>query len=342
MEHYWILESDEEYKTLDNKHDKGYKYLLSVKKIFVQLLRSFVEQGWVHKIDEGDVERIDKSFISQDFEDKEADLVYKIRLDGREVFFYILLELQSTVDFQMPYRLLLYMIEIWRSILKDTGKKAVERKEFRLPVIVPCVLYNGRENWTVCRSFRETLEANEFFDSYLLDFKYILFDVKRYDEKRLLDLANIIGAAFFIDQKPEYNEIMERLKSLMALLAHMEEEERVIFVTWFKNIIIRGMPGDKSEELKKAIERSKEGIDMVYAIEEALQKEFKMHEEKGMEKGMEKGISKIVLMQLKQRIHNLSEKYIKIIGQLDEQKLEQIAKDIFIIEKVEDLEKYIQ
>ena len=59
-------------------------------------------------------------------------------------------------------------------------------------------------------------------------------------------------------------------------------------------------------------------------------------------KGIEKGIEKIVLMQLMQRIHNLSEGYIKRVEQLDEQKLEQIAKDIFIIEKVEDLERYLQ
>ena len=48
-------------------------------------------------------------------------------MDGNEVYFY-LLELQSTVDFQMPYRLLCYMVEIWRSVLKDTDRKEAARK----------------------------------------------------------------------------------------------------------------------------------------------------------------------------------------------------------------------
>lgn len=59
-------------------------------------------------------------------------------MDGVDVCFY-LLELQSTVDFQMPYRLLLYMVEIWRTVLKDTDAKEAARKNFKLPAIVPCV-----------------------------------------------------------------------------------------------------------------------------------------------------------------------------------------------------------
>ena len=85
-------------------------------------MKSFVGQDWVNNIDEDSVERIDKSLYYRILRE-ESDLVYKVRINGREVFFYILLELQSTVDYQIPYRLLQYMLEIWRTIIKDTGKK---------------------------------------------------------------------------------------------------------------------------------------------------------------------------------------------------------------------------
>jgi len=67
-------------KTLNNQHDKGYKYLLSHKKVFIQLLRSFVKKDWVNEIDESSVMRINKSFILQDFKNKEADLIYRAKL----------------------------------------------------------------------------------------------------------------------------------------------------------------------------------------------------------------------------------------------------------------------
>ena len=117
------------------------------------------------------------------------------------------MELQSTVDFQMPYRLLQYMLEIWRTILNDTQSKqnitSIERKDFKLPVIVPCVLYNGRYNWTVYRNFKVTLAAFEIFDDYILGFKYILFDVARYSEDELLKIGNLISAVSYIDQKTQ-------------------------------------------------------------------------------------------------------------------------------------------
>ena len=84
---------------------------------------------------------VNKSFILQDFKDKEADIVYRIKVKEQEVIFYVLLELQSSVDYQMPYRLLQYMLEIWREYLKDIDTNIAESKDFKLPVIVQMVLY---------------------------------------------------------------------------------------------------------------------------------------------------------------------------------------------------------
>ena len=42
----WIFEAGQQYDVLNNKHDRGYKFLLSIKRVFVELLRSFVKQGW--------------------------------------------------------------------------------------------------------------------------------------------------------------------------------------------------------------------------------------------------------------------------------------------------------
>lgn len=124
-------------------HDTGYKYLLSSKKIFKELLQSFVKAGWVDKIDASTLNLDDKTYILPDFSKKEADLVYHLEIEGQQVIFYVLVELQSTVDFQMPHRLLFYMVEIWRDFLKNTPEEETKRKQFRLPAIVPLVIYNG-------------------------------------------------------------------------------------------------------------------------------------------------------------------------------------------------------
>lgn len=167
-----------------------------------------------------------------------------------------------------------------------------DRKGFKLPAIIPCVLYNGKGNWTACRSFRETLEASEQFGDYVLDFKYILFDVKRYDEEDLLRLRNLIGSVFFIDQKPGYEELLEGMRRISEKITHLDEEEQRLLWNWMKHVILRGLPTKRAEELETMMNKDLEGRDMIYAAEEAIRKEIRKSRKQGMELGLKKGIEK--------------------------------------------------
>lgn len=230
---------------------RGYKLLLSSEKIFVELLQSFVTFGWVNQIDPNEITRLDKSFILQDFSEKEADLVYRLKFKDQDVIFYLLMELQSTVDFQMPYRLLLYMAEIWRDILKNTGGQEAEHKEFRLPAIVPIVLYNGEAKWTACRSFKESLAAAELFGEYLVDFKYILIDVNRYERQTLIELANLIGTVFLLDQAISPQEYRRRFLEIGTVLRKLDSRTFRLFAMWYKSIAVSGMPEQEKEAFSR-------------------------------------------------------------------------------------------
>ncbi|AEH51414.1 Rpn family recombination-promoting nuclease/putative transposase [Pseudothermotoga thermarum] len=220
------------------QHDKGYKFLLSNKETFLELLQSFIKEEWVKYIDEQDIVRIDKSFILQDFSNKEADLVYRVKLKGKQVIIYILLELQSSVDYAMPYRLLLYMVEIYRSILKDAAKKEMRKKDFSLPAIIPIVLYNGKRNWTAKVSYKEMLDSYELFGEHVLDFKYILIDVNRYGKEELISLRNLISGVFLLDQDVNFDELLSRLKEFAAALGGLEEKEFEALKVWVKRILL--------------------------------------------------------------------------------------------------------
>lgn len=49
--------------SVHNPHDNGYKFLLSSKRAFMELFRSFVKGGWAEQIDESSLVRVDKTFI---------------------------------------------------------------------------------------------------------------------------------------------------------------------------------------------------------------------------------------------------------------------------------------
>ena len=238
-------------------HDKGYRQLLTNKKTFLELLRNFTGEGWAAEVDEDDLTLVNKSYVQRDFSDKEADIVYRLRLRGTEVIFYVLLELQSTVDHTMPFRLLQYMVEVWRDACNSVPGKERKRKGFRLPAIVPAVLYNGRDGWTACRSFREYQSGHERFPRHLLDFNYILFDVVRYGEEDLRRASNVVSSVFYLDQTVDPRELIGRLRDLAGVLKGMTPEQFRQVTVWLRNVIKRKLP----EPLQKDVDRVLEETD---------------------------------------------------------------------------------
>ncbi|KJR99397.1 MAG: transposase, partial [Peptococcaceae bacterium BRH_c4a] len=234
-------------------HDKGYKQLLANKRTFLELLKTFVREKWVDNIDENSLIRLDKSYVLQDFNEKEADIVYRLRSKDRDVIFYVLLELQSTVDFSMPLRLLMYMVEIWREIYNNTPENERERKDFLLPVIIPAVLYNGANNWTAAVNFKEMLAGYRQFEKHVLDFRYILFDVNRYHKEELYRAANLIASVFALDQRMDAGELIKRLQKLADGLKNLSRDEFRQFIIWLANVLKAKLPETLREEVSRII-----------------------------------------------------------------------------------------
>lgn len=281
--------------TIYQPNDKGYKSLLSSKKVFCELLRSFINRSWVAGLDENDLVKVDKSYVSSDFRGQESDIVYraKLRKDGakqpaagREVWFYVLVELQSTVDALMPFRLLGYMVELWRDVLKNAGKSA-KRRDFRLPVIVPIVIYNGKRPWTAAQRFKEKLDGAELFGEGVIDFSYLLIDIWRYDERELLGHINLISAAFLLDRTEEAAEVVARLSQMIDTIRALSDTEADLFWKWTTRILGRRLPRESREQLEAIMEQSggREANWMITNIEKAIMRTRREERMAGREEG---------------------------------------------------------
>ncbi|QGP93282.1 Recombination-promoting nuclease RpnA [Neomoorella glycerini] len=272
-------------------HDKGYRQLLSDKRVFLELLKTFVRETWVEAIDENDLILVNKSYVLQDFSEKEADVVYRLKIKDKSVIFYILLELQSTVDYLIPFRLLLYMVEIWREIYNNTPQNERESKNFRLPPIVPAVLYNGAGPWTAALSFKEMLDSYQDFSGHLLDFHYLLFDVNRYSEEELIKAANVIASIFLLDRRMRSEELVGRLQRLAGVLKRLTPDEFRHFTTWLKNVVKPRMPGDFSAKIDGILDATNpwEVERMIYNLELTLEEMQRQALLKGEMKGRMEG-----------------------------------------------------
>ena len=126
-------------------HDKGYKKSLSRPGEFLHFLKKYVKADWMMGLEESDLVLCDKEMLERDYEGKEADLLYRVYMpEGREVYIFILQELQSYVDYTMIFRILVYIVNTLVKYFLDTNKNERERAGFRLPAMVPIVFYNGQ------------------------------------------------------------------------------------------------------------------------------------------------------------------------------------------------------
>ena len=284
-------DKEEPEKAPHDVHDMGYKELLSNKKTFLELIRTFVPDEWTKDVDEHDLIYVNKSFISEQFTKHEADVVYRMRKGSQDVVFYILLELQSTVDFLMPVRLLGYIMEIWRDVLKNTPENETERKDFRLPAIVPAVLYNGQGNWTAARNFKEVLAHYRDFEKHLLDFRYILFDVNRYTDEDLLMMANLMSSVFFLDKRMSPEEIIERTRKVAGIISELSVDEFRQFVSWYKHVILDRLPEEQREQVGRILDEAnpREVEKMVYNLQVALDEMKEKARTEGLTEGEREG-----------------------------------------------------
>lgn len=317
----------------NNIHDKSYKDLFSNKETFLSLIQTFVSNSWGSKLTKENLVRVDKSYVLSDYEELESDIVYKATFGGKEIFFYMLLEFQSSFDYRMPIRLLLYMIEIWREVLKNTTEKEFKRKSFRLPAIVPIVLYNGARRWTVARNLREVISNSNILGENILDFKYELIDINRYNKDDLFKNRSISSAIFLLDQNINRIEFYDRLKNVVLTFNNLTIEEKAQLKHWLVNANLG--ENNYKENIEKIFNADKkEVVSVTSNISKGL--------EKLKEDSIKEGKAEMLIKQLNKKFNYIPNQYKEKIKVLPEKIIDNIAIDIFNIEKVEELEKYFK
>jgi predicted transposase/invertase (TIGR01784 family) len=225
------------------KHDESYKSVLSVASNFLHLIKKyFANAPWIAGIADDTAERVDNSYVTSEYSNIDSDLIYKLKRGGSDVYFYVLMELQSQVDFTMPFRLLRYIVELLHDVFKNTDKNIRARKGFRLPAVVPMVLYNGYDNWTAVRTFREYTADYELFGDNIIDFRYLLFDLKRTDEETILSTKKMLDIILLLDKRRLENKgSREELDTCIEKYASgLPDNDVGALLRWIKYVYCKG------------------------------------------------------------------------------------------------------
>ena len=267
-----------------NIHDSGYKKLFSNRTIFRQLLETFVNQEWVHSLDFDTCEPLDKSFISEHYKETESDLIYKIQFQDREVYIYILIEFQSTVDPFMALRVLNYITNFYMDFLvNNSGVK-------KLPAVFPIVLYNGSALWTAPVNLSTLIEQTPPLGRFALDFQYFLIAENQYSQEALLKIRNIVSTLFLAESHYDLDVLEVELLNLFS--TERDRQAVSLFLNWFRQLAFHGRLESEDYESLESIYRTEEEVKtmLVTALEKERERFFQNGLREGRQEGKQEGL----------------------------------------------------
>ena len=243
------------------------------------------------------------------------------------------------------------MIEIWEAKIKKEGLN-------ELPIIIPFVIYHGKDNWNVKTTLGEIINGYEELprdiQKYIPNYEYLLYDISRYtDEEIKGEAVNRIAMTILRDvQTKDINGILESILKAAEYLVKIEDKQTGI--EYFETImryIFSARVDLTTKDANKIIDKIKntypEGSEVVMTLAERFRQEGV---EKGIEKGIMKGIAKgrqeerlnTTMKLLTKKFGTLPEEIRIGISKLDSVTLEVIIDDIFEYQSLEDVKKYIQ
>ena len=241
-------------------------------------------EEWVREVDFSTCETLDKSFVADNYKNTESDLIYRAQLKSgdEEIYIFILLEFQSTVDVWMPLRMLNYITNFYMDYLAST--KTVNA----LPPVFPLMLYNGDQVWNAGTKMSDIIKDHEILGKFGIGFEYFKLAENEISKEKLLKIKNIVSTLFLAES--HYNlELLER--ELLAVFDREADKQAVsLLINWFKQMAVHRRIKPKDYEKMETLYKTHEEVKSMLVT--ALEKERKELIEKGRIEGVNKGVEK--------------------------------------------------
>jgi hypothetical protein len=168
-------------------HDAFFKLIFSQPEHASGELQSVLPAELVRRIAWSTLELCPGSFVAPELARSHTDLLFSARIDGRPTLLYFLFEHLSTSPPLMPFRLLSYQVDIWKSWL---SKHPRARK---LPAILSIVLHHSETGWRGATRFEDILDVSArtagLIGPFVPRFELVLDDVSKEQDAALRDRA---------------------------------------------------------------------------------------------------------------------------------------------------------
>lgn len=211
----------------------------------------------------------------------------------------------------MPFRLLEYEVAIIRSAV---DKSKIKNKSYKIPLVMPIVLYTGKQKWNANKYLEKSQEKIQGLNIKIGN--YSLVDINNYTEKELLEDNTFISKMMLIEKSKNTEEIAETLEKIIN---RIQKEDKELLKSIIEIFLEEKIGIQKSTELIRKLESES---DSMLAIVDMIRKENQMYIDMGRKEGKKEGkkdtLREIAIKMLKK---NLTEKEITEITGISKKEL---------------------
>ncbi|HEY3243458.1 MAG TPA: Rpn family recombination-promoting nuclease/putative transposase [Phycisphaerae bacterium] len=289
-------------KSLHPFWDRTIRFLLQ-RPDRLQAIMRLCHEELADRLDFSRLEVIERSFILDDYREREADLVVRLPYrapDGeRQVIVYLLLEHQSTVDRWMPLRLLFSMACLW-----DTQRREIGDAKRQLSPIIPMVFYTGSLPWTATREVRALVESPPELLRLVPHFDIMYLGLADVPAARLEGVGPVGWVLRSVQRieagKSEFADVLGRAARAIRALFGDEWRELASFLV---ALVTYRRPTEERDELQTVLQSAAADVTRRRELDQMSQTYAEYQFELGREKGREEAREALCDVILEQGTH---------------------------------------
>ena len=235
------------------KHDISHKEFYSHPENVRDLIQGFVALDCVSDFDFSTLERENGSYVAKENTERHDDIIWRLRWRDKWVYIYILIEFQSDVDEAMPVRIMSYVSLLYLSLLEN--KTLGYGKDKKLPIVLPIVLYNGKDVWNVPKSIQEMIDDTKYdrLQSFVPKLSYYFID-EVHPETNEKDsvfkgLLNSVIATMRLQRatsREDFQKLIDELKELFK--DEKQKQKFATFMTFMFRLLENRLDKEHSSE----------------------------------------------------------------------------------------------
>lgn len=264
------------------------------------------------------------TFVDDAFKASEADLLYSVTLQNKSIaYLYLLCEHLSSIDKNVAFRLLVYLIDIMK-------QHRAQHPNDPLPVVMPLVLYTGETPWSAPLDIFPLFGEQEALARRLWPPAYQLIDVHRITDDTMKQ-QEFSGLMEFILKHAKARDIETFLSTAFPWLTTAAKKNLQEALLLAKNVVF--YVSDINEALDKPTLNRLANQHLntplrseLMTLTEQLRQEGKQEGlqigiQQGMQQGMQQGEATLLKRQLARRFGHLDAYYAQQINQASPEQL---------------------